>query len=621
MGRLAPVVAVDAERCVNCHACIAVCPVKFCNDGSGDFIAVRDDQCIGCGSCLEACTHGARRPVDDGAEFWRQLGQQPLVAVAAPAVAASFPGQELRLNGWLASVGVDAVFDVSFGAELTVKSYLEHLKTHPKAVIAQPCPAVVTYIQLHRPELLPYLAPADSPMAHTVKLIDEFFPRYRDHRIVVLSPCVAKRREFNELGWGERVLNLTLKSLDEGLRARQVKLDDYAERPYDGPAAERAVEFSTPGGLQRTAEREVPTAARFTRKIEGPRTIYPYLDQLYRSIDRGENPLLIDGLNCEHGCNGGPGTLVDGLTVDELEARIARRSRAAQAADPKRKSLSKALARFWKPGLFERQYAALTDQARLSEPTAREVEEVYGRMAKRGAGDEYNCNSCGYGSCRQMAVAIHNGLNRPENCHHFNLEQVKVENARVKEEEEKLAALAAEAAQVAQAVEAVAARVAQGSQTLGDRSAALAELSEAGEDRNREVLARLAGLGERLGGLNAIVKTILDLARRSNLLSVNATIEASRAGKQGAAFAVVADEVKKMAVQTQAEAKKIQPFAEALLGEMDAFEADLNRTFDDLGRQGALVGDLTALAGGLKESAADLQTKARELGTLTSSAG
>ena len=62
---LPKIIEVDRDRCVNCHACIAVCPVKFCNDGSGDYVEVNKDLCIGCGRCLSACTHDARYGIDD----------------------------------------------------------------------------------------------------------------------------------------------------------------------------------------------------------------------------------------------------------------------------------------------------------------------------------------------------------------------------------------------------------------------------------------------------------------------------------------------------------------------------------------------------------------------------
>ena len=54
---------------MNCHACITACPVKFCNNGSGDIVEVNSDMCIACGSCITACTHKAGNYVDDFKEF------------------------------------------------------------------------------------------------------------------------------------------------------------------------------------------------------------------------------------------------------------------------------------------------------------------------------------------------------------------------------------------------------------------------------------------------------------------------------------------------------------------------------------------------------------------------
>ncbi len=181
---LQPIIEVDSEKCVNCHQCISSCPIKYCMDGSGDSVTINHEICIGCGNCIIACTHDARRRMDDWASFIKACeGKEKIVAIVAPSAAASFEGQLEHLNGYLKSLGVSAVFDVSFGAELTVRSYLEFIKgSRPKTVIAQPCPAIVNYIELYQPELLPYLAPADSPMVHTIKMIREFFPEYGKYR-------------------------------------------------------------------------------------------------------------------------------------------------------------------------------------------------------------------------------------------------------------------------------------------------------------------------------------------------------------------------------------------------------------------------------------------------------
>ena len=119
------VIDVDKNKCVNCHACISACPVKYCNDGSGDYVKVDSDTCIGCGNCLKACLHQARYYVDDFAAFMTDLdnGVQ-MAAVVAPSAAASFPETYMNLVGWLKSRGVQAVFDVSLAQSWRLNHWL-----------------------------------------------------------------------------------------------------------------------------------------------------------------------------------------------------------------------------------------------------------------------------------------------------------------------------------------------------------------------------------------------------------------------------------------------------------------------------------------------------------------
>lgn len=41
--KISPVIKVDESKCVNCHACIAVCPVKNCIDGSGSVVTINPE--------------------------------------------------------------------------------------------------------------------------------------------------------------------------------------------------------------------------------------------------------------------------------------------------------------------------------------------------------------------------------------------------------------------------------------------------------------------------------------------------------------------------------------------------------------------------------------------------
>lgn len=441
-------VGVDSEKCVNCHACISACPVKFCNDGSGDFVSVNPYMCIGCGNCIKHCVHKARFWVDDFDLLMEDLSAgQKIVAIVAPSVTANFPTTWSNLNSWLKSLGIEAVFDVSFGAELAVKSYVEHINIgeKDKLVISQPCPAIVTYIEMYLPELLPYLAPLDSPMLHTMKMIKKYFPKFAEHKIAAVSPCLAKKREFHETGIGD--YNVGFVSLRNYLEKNKIDLSQYPLEGYMNPPAERAVGFSSPGGLLKTAERWIPGISESSRKIEGVKNIYPYLDNLYQSIRNGTAPVLVDCLNCENGCNGGPLTVTEHDPLDDIEAAVSARARQAVSSyampsmeenTVSKGEINEIVSKFWESGIYNREYSDLSINNRIIIPSEDELKKIYKMMRKNCESDFYNCRACGYDSCTNMAIAIYNGLNRPENCHFFLVEESKLKSAQISENEKRL---------------------------------------------------------------------------------------------------------------------------------------------------------------------------------------
>jgi len=111
---------------------------------------------------------------------------------------------------------------------------------------------------------------------------------------------------------------------------------------------------------------------------------------------------------------------------------------------------------------------------------------------------------------------------------------------------------------------------------------------EAGARANQEFTAAFNNLSTNVREITSILKTISDISEQTNLLALNAAIEAARAGEQGRGFAVVADEVRKLASQTQ-----------ETLGKTNALVARILETIESTSRQ---VGQQAKQIGGMVAS-------------------
>ena len=274
--------------------------------------------------------------------------------------------------------------------------------------------------------------------------------------------------------------------------------------------------------------REVPGIDEKARKIEGP-GVYHYLEHLHDSLKSGTNPLLVDCLNCEFGCNGGPGTKRIHASQDELEHIVNQRSNSLrkmyeqQSTNPEHRGLlQERLNGFWKPGLYERRYQNLQENNTIKHPSESQIQSIFSNeLEKKSELDVLNCEACGYSSCREMATAIFNDVSRPELCfakERSNLTEIA--------EREKFTH------ELFQALEGMVTNV-------------------------NETASHMQSVNGETKEISKMVVEIAKIARHTNLLALNASIEAARAGTHGKGFAVVAQEVRELSKSSNVAAERI----------------------------------------------------------------
>ncbi|WP_224984614.1 methyl-accepting chemotaxis protein [Geomonas agri] len=118
-------------------------------------------------------------------------------------------------------------------------------------------------------------------------------------------------------------------------------------------------------------------------------------------------------------------------------------------------------------------------------------------------------------------------------------------------------------------------------------------------ERVKESAQTVQNLGTRSDEIGAIVGTIEDIADQTNLLALNAAIEAARAGEQGRGFAVVADEVRALAERTTRATKEIGAMIKAIqsdtngaVGSMKLGVQEVESGMESSRRSGAALDDI-----------------------------
>ncbi len=545
------IITVDEKMCSGCNACIRACPILNANkvtnyDGKIVVSNVDVDKCIACGNCVKECHHGARKYIDDTETVMKNISDYAFIV--APAALISLKNKGKNLLNYLRKKGAKGIYDVSFGAEITTWMYYQYLKENPSIkTISSPCPAVVSFIEKHTPELIPNLCPIHSPMLCLAIYLRKYLG-YKG-KIAAISPCTAKSAEFEDTGYIVNA-NVTISHIKEMFKDNPIP--DYNEDfAFDDIEGIDGRMYPIPGGIKDCLKRIDPSLSII--EISSREKAYPILYKYVETPD-SSRPRVLDILNCDYGCISGVG-LKNDFNIIEIYNNLENQIKDKKTDYSYMEKLN--------PKDFYRTYHNLhIDKLKASEA---DIEHAYDLMHKKTFHERtFDCGACGYKSCHEMAIAIANGLNVAENCHQYASVEVREANKRIQDVTKAIKDtffnMSSELQKSIKISEENKAYSSHGSEKIKMIKTSITTLNNSCKD----IENTLSSIKQTLKSFKNMTSTIESVARQTNILSLNASIEAARAGVAGKGFAVVADEVRTLSAKTKLTTTDIEASTDSL---------------------------------------------------------
>lgn len=364
-----PSIARIEEKCINCGICKNICEnvvgIKYKKED------VLQPICINCGQCVVNCPTGALVTKYNYKKVLNYLNDTDYIVTVslAPAVRVALQeefNQEAGANVTkkivtaLKNLGFDYVFDLTFGADLTIMEeateLVKRLKTKENLpMFTSCCPSWVKYMELYHDDLLNHLSTCKSPIGMQAAVINSYFILYKDipkDKIinVMVAPCTAKKYEINRDEITDMDYVITTRELAMMLRECEIDFKSLEESEFDvllGGGSGAGDIFGTSGGVMESALRcayhivtneDAPVSFYDLESVRGNTAIkeakikmgnydlkicavfgMPNLEKVLKDMSKYD---FIEVMNCPLGCVGGGGQplgVISKMTDDRVK--------------------------------------------------------------------------------------------------------------------------------------------------------------------------------------------------------------------------------------------------------------------------------------------------------------
>ncbi len=289
-----PFIIRDNSKCILCNRCVSVCEkvqgteiIKRNNRGFDTEIGSNfnkklcETSCVYCGQCVNVCPTGALTEHDDTDKVIDALNNPKLhkIVAFAPAVRVSIGeafGYDLgtSVNGKLITslkmLGFDRVFDINYGADLTIfeeaNELIKRLESNKNLpLITSCCPGWVNYVLNNHKEIIPNLSTCKSPQQMFGSICKTYYAKKnnlnpKDIYVVTVMPCIAKKYEAlnisNATKYPDVDCVITTRELAKLIKKYNIDFRNLENGEIDNPLGKgNSVIFGTSGGVIESALR------------------------------------------------------------------------------------------------------------------------------------------------------------------------------------------------------------------------------------------------------------------------------------------------------------------------------------------------------------------------------